>query len=310
MFIKTFGIRGCVFLLALSALAGGAAAQGQKMTPEEIIAKHVASIGKSDVITAAKNRIAIGASEFEMRMAAKKAKGRAMMASDGNNVALFSTFNMTDYKMERIGYFAEKIDIPFIVPGRRSPLGGFLSTYDKFLDNHIFGGAVFTSWVFLRPDSTWGKFEVEGKKKVGDRDAWVVNYTPTGGGLKGGSYIKLYFDTENFRHLRTVYRQKETDSAFAGSNGGMQPGGVGGTIFSTNTSGAWSNDMANNGMTLTEDFEDIRADNGLTLPHKYSILLAVDGGSGSSQFKWDFVIEEYRPMKEFPAETFRWAPST
>jgi hypothetical protein len=290
--------------MSLLIFIGGAAAQSQKMPAEEIIAKHVESIGKSDLVASSKKRMAVGSSEFKMSVEAKLATGRAILAADGsNNMVVFSTFNMLDYQKERIGVFGDKIDVPFIVPGRRSGLGTFLVTYDKFLNDRIFGGCVFSTWLFLGPDSRRGKFETEGKKKIGDHEAWVINYTPRGG-LKNGSYIKLYFDTETYHHLRTVYRQKETEGGFS-ETGGMQAG-AGGGVFSKNTSGSWGNEMANNGATLTEDFEDIRNDEkvGLTLPHKYTIYLEADSSGGTRKLKWTFGIEEYSLVKDFPAGFF------
>jgi hypothetical protein len=302
MYSKAFKVKNHIFLLSLLVFAGCIGAQAQKMAPEEIIAKHIASIGKKEIVQGSKKMMAIGGSTFEIINASKQANGRAVLASDGSNYTFVSTFNMNDYKMERIGYFSNKIDIPFVIPGRHSPLGTFLSTYNKFLDNRIFGGSIFSSWLFLGPKDSWGKLETEGKKKVGDREAWVVNYIPTGGGLTPGSSIKLYFDAENFHHLRTVYRQKEKESGFsdqaqAGSDDSSSFRGVAAVK-------GWNADMASNGSTLTEDFEDIRNDGGMTQPHKYSILLALDGASGTSQFRWHLTIEEYRLIKDFPANFF------
>lgn len=291
---KVIKIGPFVALLALLTLAGSSIGQ-QKLSPGEIIAKHLESIGRSDSITVAKKRMAVGSSAFSIRTASKKANGRVVMASDGSDLAFVSTFNMSDYQMERIGLFGNKINIPFIIPGRRSGLGTFLATYNKLMDDRIFGGCIFSTWPFLEQGGVRGKLETEGSKKVGDREAWVINYIPKGG-LSGGSSIKLYFDAENFHHLRTVYRQKESENGFydtgsKASNMGRAPD-------------TWGGQLANNGSTLTEDFEDFRDENGLMLPHKYSIQLSADVASGTTDYKWSFVIEEYKLIKDFPADFF------
>jgi len=281
-----------VILLFISFQISG---QSVKLTPQEIIAKHLASIGSAGNRSVAKQRMVIAGSEFIIRKSTAKATGRAVLASDGSDMALFSTFNMSDYRMERIGIFSGKIEIPFVVPGRRSPLGSWLTAYDRTINDKVFGGSIFSSWLFAQPEDTWGKVETEGKKKVGDREAWVLNYTPKKG-LKAGSYIKLYFDAENFHHLRTVYHQAETESGFydTGSAGANR-----GTAERT-----WDASMASNGSTLTEDFGDYRDDDGLTLPWKYLVNLKIDSSGGTVEYDWQFSVEEYRLIKQFPANFF------
>ena len=290
MYLKAFGGGRSVFLLSLLIFAGCVGGQAQKMSPEEIIAKHVASIGKADMIADSKRIMAIGSSEFRRHQPEQTANGRAVLASNGTDMALFSTFNADNYPMERIGLFNNKINIPAVKLGARSPLGAFLRSYDKTLGSRIFGGCIFSTWLLFDMEKT-GKFETEGKKKIDNRDAWVLNYTPKGG-LTGGSYIKLYFDAENFHHLRTVYRQKEpegTTPSSGASRGGVQD---------------WNADMANNGFTLTEDFSDVHSDKGLLLPHKYSIAFVIDSSGGTGETDWDFTIEEYRLVRDFPADFF------
>jgi hypothetical protein len=303
MSIRDFGVKVSGIFALLLVLAGCGAVMAQKMPADEIIAKHLASIGKSDLIAESKNLMAVGASNFEVLLpSTARAQGRAVFSADGHDMALFSTFNMSDYKQERIGLFGNKVDIGFIIPGRRSMLGTILWTYNKVLDNRIFGGSIFSTWAFLGPKENWGKLETEGKKKVGDREVWVVNYTPKGG-LSGGSYIKLYFDTETFHHVRTVCYQKETETGF--SNPQTMRGTPSADSFKgVSPSGPWGSEMANNGTTLIEDFEDVRSDLGLMLPHKYTILAVANVASGTAQQKWQFNIEEYRLIKEYPAGWF------
>jgi hypothetical protein len=56
---------------------------------------------------------------------------------------------------------------------------------------------------------------------------------------------------------------------------------------------------SSNGSVLTEDFDDYKEVNGLTLPHKYNIDLTLNGSSGTAQFKWNFTIVEYRQVNNF-----------
>jgi hypothetical protein len=279
-----------------------AVAQDKNLTAEQILARHLRSFGSTEAIAQSVNRMAVGQADFKMYSTQKSASGKAVLASDGKNLALFSTFDLIDYRMERIGLFSNKVSIPIVEQGHRSPLGSFLSTYDKLLENRLFGGSIFSTWVFYSTDQSGLTMDFDGKKKVGSTEAWVVKVTPKGG-LGSGSYIKLFFDTKDFHHIRTLYRQSETERGFFSSGSrddskGKAPGG-------------WDQDMANNGTTLTEDFSDFSPDAaGISLPHKYSVLLSIDGVQGSSEFKWDFQIAEYKLIKQFPGDFFTFKATT
>lgn len=279
-------------LIAIVVLGGLASVEAQKPSPQEIMAKNVASICKPADMGIAKLRMAIGASMYSLKEPPTRTSGRAVLASDGNEMALFATFSMRDYPQERVGLFSDKVEAPTLDIGQKSALGSFLTRYDKYMTDRIFGGTVFSTWMFMNPDAIKGKLENEGKKKVGDREAWVLKYTPKGG-LGADSYIRIYIDAENFHHLRTVYRQGQTDQGFSNT-----------TSMGANAGGNWGGEMASNGHTLTEDFSDIREVDGITLPHKYSIVLFTDGSAGSREFRYDFDIEKYTLVKSFPANFF------
>ncbi|MFL6375459.1 MAG: hypothetical protein ACJ73D_12385 [Pyrinomonadaceae bacterium] len=270
-------------------------AQDKNLTADEIIARNLKSFGSADAIAKSQNRMAVGTADFTALNTQKKASGSAVLASDGKDLAFFSTFDLRDYRMERIGLFSNKVVIPNIDEGHKSPLGEFLSAYDKLLGARLFGGSIFSNWALYNASATGFTMESEGKKKVNNKDAWLVKIVPKGG-LGTGSYIKLYFDAKDFHHIRTVYRQAETERGSYAANG---RGGTG------SPPGAWDQDMANNGSQLTEDFEDFSNDAaGISLPHKYSVLLSINSVKGSSEFTWKFAISEYKLIKAFPADFF------
>jgi len=240
--------------VAFTIVAAGsviAAAQDKNLTAEQIVARHLRSFGSPDAIAQSVNRMAVGQADFKMFSTQKSASGKAVLASDGKNLALFSTFDLIDYRMERIGLFSNKVSIPIVEQGHRSPLGSFLSTYDKLLQNRLFGGSIFSTWIFYSADQSGLTLDFDGKKKVGGTEAWVLKVVPKGG-LGTGSYIKLFFDTKDFHHIRTLYRQSEMERGFFSSS--SRDNGKG------QVPGAWDQDMANNGSTLTEDFSDFSPD--------------------------------------------------
>jgi hypothetical protein len=282
--------RASIFVLAIAFI--GSAALAQKLTAEEVIAKHIASLGTPAAVAQWKRRLAVGTAEFTMRSSGKRATGQAILASNGADLAFYSTFDLRDYPTERIGYFGNKITIPFVQLGRRSPLGSFLLRYDKYLSSHLFGGTVFSTWNFGNGAAADGQFESEGKKKLDGRDVWVLKYSPKGG-IGFESYYKLYFDAATFQHVQTVSRQKEEEGGFADTVG-----------MGHNAGGPWGAGMASNGSTVTETFSDFRTIDGIVLPHKYQIVLSYDGSRGTEEFRWSLNIADYKIVKEFPADFF------
>jgi len=282
----------CVCTIILI-FASGAIGQDKNLTVQEIFQRHLKSFGTADDVGQSANRLAVGTSDFRIISASTHGTGTAQFASDGKNLALLSTYDLRDYRLDRIGLFSDKVTIPFMYQGHRSPLGTFLTNFDQTLSGKIFGGSIFSTWLGYSPGSELARFSVDGKKKLNGKDAWVVKYSPPGG-LGNGSYIKLYFDAETFRHIRTEYRQKEHDSGFNGtgdprSSIGSEPGGL-------------DTSMASNASTLTEDFDDFSADAaGIVLPHGYSISLEMDTYRGTFKYAWKYHISEYKLIRQFPA---------
>lgn len=280
--------------IVLTALAASLVS-AQAQTVEQVLAGHLKSFGNAKALAASKNRMAVGTSSFQIVSTAKSSTGSAAFASDENNLAFFATFGLRDYRMERIGLFDQKITIPVVEQGRRSPLGSFLNSYDRLLASRLFGGPIFTTWLlYSKPGSDVGDLTFDGKKNLNGTDAYVLKFVPKGG-LFSGSYIKLYFDAKNYHLVRTLYRQIEKDRGTYNSMG--TPAG--------NAPNGWDQDMASNGSTLTEDFSDYSNDAaGISLPHKYAIHLAIDSVHGTAQFDWKFVFTEYKLIKSFPPDFF------
>jgi len=253
-------------------------------TVEEILKRHKASVGSASNKNQIANRIAIGKSEFDLTLPAWHSEGKALFASDAENTMFVSSFDLAEYPFEKVGLFRGKIDIPFVTAGSRSPMGSYLLLNDNILSEKLFGGVISASWRMLDPAPIMERLRFAGRKKIAGREAFVIRYNARAN-TSADSGIDLYFDAKDYRHLRTVYRQKMPEKQFY-------------------RMGIFGNQEGENINTLTEDFDDFRAVGGLTLPHKYLIRLTLDGRSGTKDFRWTFKFDEYRIGQNFGEDFF------
>src|SRR5258708_6629381 len=112
----------CVFVIALMALMSSA----QNLKPQEVISRHLDSIGKKETRDAVKTLMMAGLSGFEAKNPGVKGGGKAMVVSDPDDLYFLMTFNSREYPFEKIGYFSDKVSVPYVNSGTRSLLGAFI----------------------------------------------------------------------------------------------------------------------------------------------------------------------------------------
>ena len=246
---------------------------GQNLKVSDILAKHLESIGTKENRQRIKNRMAVGTSEFVVKIPYAKLAGKALLASEDDNLFFLSSFNSPDYPFERIGFFEKKVNIPFIKPGARSPLGNFLLSNGKFLGEGILTGSLSDLWFPLNSKIEKLNIELAGTKKIEGRETYVLSYAPKGG-FSSDSSLRLYFDSENFRHLRTEFRQKIVSNNY-------QIGILGQSA------------ELGTGNLLIEDFRDFKVVDELVLPHSYKVFLAIDSRVGTSEFEWNINFNQF-----------------
>src|SRR5262245_60529373 len=93
-----------ILVFCISALGQTDSKNLPKLTAEEIIAKHVASIGKAESIAAIKSRILVGVGVFTTKQGAGKIGGPAQFATDGQRMVLAVVLNSNDYPFEKMAY--------------------------------------------------------------------------------------------------------------------------------------------------------------------------------------------------------------
>jgi hypothetical protein len=235
-------------------------AQNKKLTSEELVARHLDSVGTAEARSKASTRVSSGDAKFIVRLGGSaNVDGAAMMVSSGAKLRFGIRLPLNEYPGEDMAFDGAKAATGFLPQGRRSQLSAFLSSQNLPLKEGLIGGTLSTAWPLLRMDQTQPKLDYRGLKKVDGRQLHEVSYRPRKG--SGDLKVSLFFDPETFRHVRTRYSFEVGASIGTRENSNM------------NTESYYS---------LTEDFDDFRAIDGLTLPHKYKLQLSVQGNSAAA----------------------------
>ena len=175
------------------------------MKAEEVIAKHLDSIGSAEKRTASKSLIAVG--EITVQSISPKnlpAQGRIVMASAGEKNFFGLNLNSVDYPSEKFSFDGKKAKVGYVRVGQRSLLGNFVLSNGILLQESLLGGTLSTSWALMNTADKKAKFSNDGIKKIDGKEVYVIGYSIKGG---GDIDVTLYFDKETFRHVRSEYKR-------------------------------------------------------------------------------------------------------
>jgi hypothetical protein len=269
-----------IFFLFL--LINSLSANAQKLRVEEVLAKHLESIGSPENRSAVRNYLFAGDAKFKTPyQGSPLVNGKIILASEDNKMLFNLGLNSLNYRQELINYDGKKSKIDFISPGTRSPLGAFLIGQESTIVNGLLGGVLFKSWTLLNSPETKARLTLDGTRKVNEVEYYVIDYNPRRG---TDSTIKLYFDLQNFRHVRTEYKR-------------VIPSRIGSTPDTSAHKGE-------SRQILIEEFSNFKTVNNLTLPQDYQLLLTTDGQRGANQFQWKINISQFLFNQKFNPESF------
>jgi hypothetical protein len=258
-------------VIAVSAFEPSTSVCAQNLTSDEVLAKHLESIGSKEKRKALTSLLAAGLGEFESKIPLIKGGGKAVVVSDPGNLYFMMSLNSNDYPFEKIGMFGNKVTLPFISAGNRSLLGSFLVEHSKILSDSLFCGSMSLRWINDVAEIKKLKMKSAGLKKIDGRQMRAVDVLSS---TKGSNdfKIRLYFDAESFRHVRTEYRREINVERI---------------VFGQ------QNQQASSRLDLTEEFSDFKDVDGLTLPHQYKVTFASNSNSQMYENSWSIKVGTY-----------------
>jgi len=268
---KLAGICLLITVLAVLSLAKPSLLTTDKMTAEELVAKHLESIGTAKARASVTSRIIAGNSLVNFRTPPPgQATGKAVLFSEGPKNFIGMSFPSPVYPREQLGFNGNSFVAAFVTPGNRSSLGSFLMTHTLVFKQGLMGGTLSSAWPLLNLSAHNPQLEYSGIKKIDNQMLHELKYLPRGG---SDLQIKLFFNQETFQHVRTEYERviaaATTDRGFLSARGREIR------------------------YKMVEEFADFKPEGGLTLPHIYKIKFTADTESGAFLADWEITLTQF-----------------
>lgn len=259
-------------LLALSVLILCPKSQAtDKLTIEEVLAKHLASIGSAQNRKAVTTRIISGTSFVVFRTdPTGQASGKAVLASDGAKNLIGMSFYSPVYPREQFSYNGTSSNAAFVTPGVRSSLGSFLTIHEFILKHGLMGGTLSSAWPLLDLSGQRARIEYVGLKKVREQLVHEIKYQPRSG---SDCEVTIFLNEKTYEHVRTEYSR-------------VIPAQIGDRSYGNVTT-------RESRFKLVEEFSDFKVEGGLNLPHLYKFEFSADTQSGTFLAEWTATLTQF-----------------
>jgi len=262
--------RNLVVAFSLAGLLYSAHAADAK--PEDIVAKHLDSIGTAEARAAVTSRAIQGTLRFKILVGgAGEAVGSWGQVSDHRKSRFVMRFGSGDWRGEQFITDGEKTSYAAATASHQySDFAKFVSGQDFIVKEGWLGGELSTAWALENLDPKRGKLEYLGLKKIDGRELQALEYVSKVG---SGLTVKLYFDPETYYHVKTVYSAMVVPS---GASHGI-------------TTSAQQHELR---FTIEESFSDFHTDKGITLPRHYDLQYSEELQNGTTRlYDWDMTAD-------------------
>lgn len=283
----------CLSLFAMFVF--GAQISAQKVTAEEVIGKHLDSIGTSEMRSSLKNFVARGTISFTaLRQAGSGGDGLVVFASEGEKSLVGMSFRIPNYPGETIVYDGKNLKVAYAVANTRSYFGDYLFRFSNIIKEGLLGGTLMRSWSLFDVRARRAKVRYDGKKKVSGRDTHVIEYMPQGG---SDVKIKIFLAADNYEHVRTEY------SASIPVQQGSVPGAP--VIGGGGAAAERSSQQREVRQLLTEDFSNYNKVEGLNLPHMHKMYLRIEDANGVREYEFKAQFTEFFLNQQLDPDSFK-----
>src|SRR5690242_5319067 len=275
-------VRHLLLLLFIGIVAAAPQARpaDEKLAPADLVAKHLDSIGSAEARARSRGTLIKGSAQVTVKLCGEgQVDGEVSLRSRGPMNLVSLNFNTPAYPFELLLFDGKKFSASQFKPGSRTCLAQFFLTNDATFKEGLVGGTLSESWPLLNLTDKNPKLEYAGLKKIGDRQLHALKYTPRkGSDLK----ITLYFEPENFRHVRTEYSR----TIYASEQRRIVGGGPDLPPEQRQQASAAR-------IEAYEEFADFKTEAGLNLPHTYKFHLSIQSEVRPAVVDWVFNLTDF-----------------
>ena len=249
-----------VFLLV--AIIVSISAFAENLKPEEVVARHLSSIGTPEARAAIKSRVVQGSLKMHILVGGggdvTGTWGRVSEQRQSNFVMRFAAGG--DWRGEQFVFDGERAGFATATSSHtRSVFAQFVSSQDFIVKEGLLGGELSTGWALQNLDQNHAKLQSIGTRKVDGKELTGLQYLSK---AIHDMQVKIYFDPDTFHHVMTVYTV-ETAAGMAREI----------------TESVYQHE---NRYTIEERFSDFQAVDGLTLPTHYHLQYTQEVQTGNS----------------------------
>jgi hypothetical protein len=266
--------RASIILGLVLATAVLCTAKEPKPTSDEIVSRHLASIGSADARAAAVSRVAQGKVVFaEIIRHSLRLEGTATLLSQQQKHKYEFQFGNPQYPGEQFVFDGNQELVAMIDQSSRSKLGSFLFSQEEVMREGLFGGILATGWPLLNTQNTNPSLKYEGQKKINGQQLYEISYLPKKRSESGDLSIRLYFEPETYHHVLTVY------------------------TVTTQQRSQTASDPNQTTVIVEERFGDFQPVDGLTLPRHWDIRYRVEPQNFAEEYDWDVSLTQIENNK-------------
>jgi len=271
--------------LALSLAGFVYSAHAADTKPEEIVAKHLDSIGTTEARAAIRSRAVQGTLRFKILVGGSgEVVGSWGRVSEQRKSNFVMRFGNGDWRGEQFIFDGDKTSFAAATSSHRwSVFAKFVLSQDFIVKEGLLGGELSTAWALQNLDQSRVKLDSIGLKKVDGRELQGIEYHSKG---NTDMTVKLYFEPETYHHVMTVYSVEVAPN-------------MGHSV----TTSARQQEIR---YTIEERFSDFQKDNGITLPRHYDLQYTQELQSGSTRvYDWDMTADKILNNLDLDPGNFR-----